>query len=74
MRDQVLHPLTEAECRAVGLRGAELDAAGGTLTFRFTTREEVWTLAPPDYPIDGSREVVRFGGMFYVPPPIGRAS
>jgi hypothetical protein len=66
--------LTAADLDAIGLLGAELDVAGGTLTLRFTTREEVWTQAPPDYPIDGSREVLRCRGVVYVPPPIGRAS
>jgi hypothetical protein len=66
--------ITEAELEAAGLRGAILDDTRGTLTFQFVDREEVWTKAPAGYPVDGSVEVLRFNGVYYIPPPEGPAA
>lgn len=63
--------LAAVDLAALGLLGAIEDVPRGTLTFRFTDRDEVWTLAPVGYPIDGSSEVVCVHGRLYVPPPTG---
>ena len=55
---------------AVGLIDVTDDPTAGTLTFRFTNRAEVWRVAPPDYPCDGSLELIKFGGRYYVPPTV----
>lgn len=59
------------ELQACGMLGATLNKARGTLTLHFTHGEEIWTLAPAEYPRDGSREVLTFAGEYYVPPPTG---
>lgn len=64
--------LADVDLGAIGLIAAIEDPVAGTLTFRFQDRDEVWTLAPPGYPIDGSAEAARFHGRVYTPPPTGR--
>jgi hypothetical protein len=66
--------LTEAQCREIGLQHMIADPKRETLTFQFTNRKEVWTVAPEGYPTDGSLEVMHFEGRFYIPPPAGRPS
>lgn len=56
----------------VGLLGAT--RRGDLLIFHFRNRDEVWTLAPPDYPTDGSCEIVRCDGAIWVRPPEGSPS
>jgi hypothetical protein len=64
--------LADLDLDALGMVGVIEDPRAGTLTFRFTDRVEVWTLAPAGYPIDGSVEVVRLGGRIYAAPPKGQ--
>ncbi len=60
--------LSDDEVRQM-LSGVTYRVAGDLLTLHFPNgSEEVWTLAPPDYPIDGSLEVMRFDDRYFVPP------
>lgn len=60
--------------RSLGLVGVRHDPSHHTLTLLFTNREEIWTAAPAEYPIDGSLEVLFFDGVPYMPPTAGRPS
>lgn len=59
---------------SLGLIGVRHDPTRRTLTLVFSNREEIWTAAPVEYPIDGSLEVLFFDGLPYIPPPPGLPS
>jgi len=51
------------------LSGVTFNVGGDFLTVRFPSGfEEVWTLAPPGYPLDGSFEVMRVDDRYFIPP------
>lgn len=59
---------------SLGLIGLRHDPVRQTITLVFRYREEIWTAAPAEYPIDGSLEVLFFDGLPYIPPPAGLPS
>jgi hypothetical protein len=60
------HTLEELK-ETYGLLELALDEQAGRLVLRFEDRIEHWQHAPPDWPIDGSREALVIAGVVYRP-------
>lgn len=61
-----LLPMTVQELGGLGV-SIHRQADGSVLLVFANGTAEHWTPAPADYPTDGSMEVMRLAGVFYIP-------